>query len=83
MKIIATVIKGKCLGGYYKVGDRFEIEGDLMPGGICAGALLTMVPMIIGLQNGAKYRWEKDKDKAIIHCADEPGITIEIRRVEE
>lgn len=83
MKIIATVIKGKCLGGHHKVGDRFEIKGDLMPGNICAGALLTMVPMVIGLQNGAKYRWEKDKDRAIIHCADEPGITIEIKRAKK
>lgn len=81
MKIIATVIKGKCQGGYYKVGDHFEIDGDLVPAGICSGALLTILPIIIGLQNGAKYRWEKDKDRAVIHCADEPGLTIEIKRV--
>ncbi len=83
MKIIATVVKGKCLGGYHKVGDIFEITGDRMPGGICMGALLNMVPMVIGLQNGAKYRWEEDKDKATFHCADEPGLTFELRRVKE
>jgi uncharacterized repeat protein (TIGR04076 family) len=83
MKIIATVIKGKCQGGYHKIGDQFKVEGDLIPGGICSGALLTMIPAIIGLQNGAKYRWEKDKDKTIVHCADEPGISIELERVEE
>ena len=82
MKIIATVIKGKCLGGYHKIGDSFEIDGDLLPGGICLGAVFAIAPIILGLKNGAEYSWEKDKSKVHIHCGDDPGIVFEIKKVE-
>ena len=82
-KVIVKVIKGKCLGGYHKVGDVFEFKGDLIPGGICSGAMFSLLPIVLALQNEAKLRWEEDKDKAIIHCADEPGLVFEVRRIEE
>ncbi|MEW5760408.1 MAG: hypothetical protein AB1779_06555 [Candidatus Thermoplasmatota archaeon] len=69
VKVIATVKRGKCLGG------------DLMPGEICIGALIPMLPIVLGLQNGAEFPWEPDKNVFYAGCLDEKNmLRLEIRR---
>lgn len=82
VKVVITV-KKDCPWGYHKEGDRFEVEGDLMPGGICIGALFATLPVLLGLQHGAQYAWAKDKDKLLIHCPDPGGMTIELKRMKK
>jgi uncharacterized repeat protein (TIGR04076 family) len=81
-KVLVRVVGGKCQGGYHKKGDTFEIdyENPMTPGGMCFGAFLSVFPYIIILLGDGGFRWEKDKNKARIHCGDPKGIILEIEK---
>ena len=83
-KILVRVVRGKCQGGYHKIGDTFEIDFDdpLTPQGLCLYAFGSIFPYIMILLNGGEFRWEKAKTRTTIQCPDPRGITLEIEKME-
>ncbi len=81
-KVIATVKSGKCNQGFHKVGDSFVI-GELTPEGMCTSAFNAIFPLILVLQCGGKFFWEKDPYVTYACCPDDVGLVFEIRLAEE
>ena len=49
-KVLLTVTRSGCRGGYHKTGDKFLVE-DLCPP-LCHELWNTIYPMVYALQNG-------------------------------
>jgi uncharacterized repeat protein (TIGR04076 family) len=58
----------KCPAGH-KVGDEFLV-GNLSPGGICVGALSSLLPFILTLKFGGSFFWEKKAGEGTFCCPD-------------
>ena len=83
-KILVKVVRGKCQGGYHRIGDIFEIDYDdaLTPQGMCLGAFGSVFPYIMILLGDGEFRWEeKTKTKTRVSCGDPKGIILEIERI--
>jgi len=80
-KVIVKAIEGECQGGFHKIGDEFEFTRT-SPGGLCLGALGTILPYVRVLLCGGEFRWAPQKTKTRIHCPDPKGIVLEIEKVE-
>jgi uncharacterized repeat protein (TIGR04076 family) len=80
-KILIRVVKGKCDGGYHKIGDTFEIDAEdpLTPQGICIDAFNSILPSIMVLSCDGNFSWEETKTKTRIHCPGK-GIVLEIEK---
>jgi len=81
-KILIRVVRGKCQGGYHKIGEIFEIDYDdpMTPQGMCLGAFGSIFPYIMVLSCDGEFSWEKTKTKTRIHCPDPEGIILEIEK---
>lgn len=79
------VVKGKCQGGYHKIGDLWEIDYDdaMTPEGMCFGAFGAVFPYIMILLGDGVFRWEDTeiKTRTRISCADPKGIVLEVKKV--
>jgi uncharacterized repeat protein (TIGR04076 family) len=79
MPVEITITKGKCQGGYHKIGDKFIVD-HLTPT-MCLGAWNAIAPYVTTLLCDGNFPWEKEKGMGTIHCPDPKGITIEIKRI--
>jgi uncharacterized repeat protein (TIGR04076 family) len=76
--VIVKVVGGTCNQGFHKVGDEFLV-GNFTPGGFCTSAFSTIFPLILTLQCGGKFFWEKDGEVTRASCPDDTGLIFEIR----
>jgi uncharacterized repeat protein (TIGR04076 family) len=81
-KVVATVKSGTCNQGFHRVGDSFVI-GELTPSGMCTSAFDAIFPLILVLQSGGKYFWEKDPQVTYASCPDDTGLVFEIKLAED
>ena len=81
-KVVVKVVRGRCQGGYHKVGDVFEIDSKdaLTPGGMCLGAWGSVFPYVMVLLCDGKFHWSDDRKRTTVSCADPEGITMEVSR---
>jgi len=77
-KVICKVAAGQCNEGLHKVGDEYVV-GNCTPEGICTSAFASIFPLILTIQTGGKFFWEKDKQVTRAACPDDNGIIFEIR----
>ncbi len=81
MAVRITVIKGKCQGNHHQTGHEFVVD-QTTPEGMCLGAWDAVSPYVMTLLFGGNFPWEKEKGRAVIHCPDPKGITLEILRID-
>jgi uncharacterized repeat protein (TIGR04076 family) len=79
MPVEISIVKGKCQGGYHKLGDKFIVDHLTPP--MCLGAWNAIAPYVTTLLYDGNFPWEKEKGTATIHCPDPKGIALEIRRI--
>ncbi|RKZ22399.1 hypothetical protein DRQ16_02435 [bacterium] len=77
-KVIVKVVGGECNQGFHKVGDSWEV-GDFTPCGMCTSAFASIFPLILVLQTGGKFFWEKDENVTYASCPDDKGLIFEIK----
>lgn len=53
----------------HKVGDSWTTDGR-SPGGICMGALNTLIPAISTLRFGGNFPWMKTQGEGFFACPD-------------
>ena len=72
----------KCPAGH-RVGDEF-IVGNLSPGGMCMGALSSLLPFIHTLKFGGNFFWEKKAGEGTFCCPDPEVVnTFRLERLGE
>ena len=81
-KVKCKIVDGHCNQGLNKVGQEF-IVGDYTPEGICTSAFASIFPLILSLQTGGEFFWEKDKKVTRAACPDDDGVVFEISAIEE
>ncbi len=80
VKIIDIQGNGDCSYGH-KVGEQFRIPDER--GKICSAAYYALYPYINGLNYGASFPWEEDKDSCTIGCPDyKNSVVFKITRKE-
>ncbi len=67
IEVINILEAGKCNFGH-QIGDLFNYPED--KGKLCSAAWHIMYPYISGLEFGASYPWEEDKDSITLCCPD-------------
>jgi len=77
-KVLCKVVSGTCNEGLHKVGDEFVV-GNYTPEGLCTSAFASIFPLILALQTGGKFFWEKDKKVTRAACPDDDGVVFEIK----
>lgn len=77
-KVSCKVVAGRCNQGFHKVCDEYVV-GDLTPEGICTSAFASIFPLILAIQTGGAFFWEKDKQVTRAACPDDDGVIFEIR----
>ncbi|MBN2379183.1 TIGR04076 family protein [candidate division WOR-3 bacterium] len=80
-KVISKVVGGRCNQGFHEVGDEYVV-GDLTPEGICTSAFASIFPLILALQTGGKFLWEKDNQVTRAAYPDDDWTIFEIRSLE-
>ncbi len=71
-------VNGYCSDGY-KEGDKFIFNGFRTPDGFCGGAYTTLFPIIVALQSGAKFDFEKNPHcKTKMACPDNGNIIFKV-----
>ncbi len=69
-----------CPAGH-KVGDEFLIERR-SPGGMCMGALNSLMPFITTLRFGGSFPWEKEEGVGTFCCPDPEVVnTFRLERI--
>ena len=60
-RFVITVerVNGHCTYSY-REGDKFILNGFDTPDGFCGGAYTTLFPIIVALNSGARFNFEKD-----------------------
>lgn len=71
-------VNGHCTYGY-KVGDIFIFNGFDTPNAFCGGAYTMLFPLIVALQSGARFTFEKNPlCKTKMACPDNGNIIFKI-----
>lgn len=69
-------VNGHCSYSY-KVGDKLIFNGFNTPNAFCGGAYSTLFPIIVALNSGARFSFEKDPMcKTKMACLDNGGNVI-------
>jgi len=75
--------KGVC-GAGHKVGDKWIVNGSLVPGGMCGAAYHVLYPDIRVYRFGGILPWTKDPDVCQIACPDnENPVVFQIKRIKK
>jgi len=77
-KVVCRVVAGRCNEGLHKVGDEYVV-GAYTPEGICTSAFASIFPLVLALQTGGRFFWEKDGKVTRAACPDDEGVVFEIR----
>lgn len=76
-------VNGHCSHGY-RVGDRIQLNGLDTPAGFCGGAYTTLFPIVVALNCGARFGFERDPlCKTGMACPDNGYVVFKVRLVEE
>jgi len=68
----------------YKVGDKFIFNGFDTPNAFCGGAYTTLFPIIVALNSGARFNFEKDPIcKTKMACPDNGNIIFTVKLLSE
>ena len=76
------VVSGKCNQGFHNIGDTYTV-GNVTPAGICTSAFASIFPLILTLQCGGEFFWEKNKRVTCASCPDDTGVIFEIKYPDE
>jgi len=76
-KVKVKVVGGECNQHFHQIGDEWVIE-NFTPKGMCTSAFAAIFPLILTLQCGGEYFWEKDKKVTRAICPDDKGLIFEI-----
>lgn len=81
-RIIIEVIEKKGGTGCentYRIGQKWEINGSSLPGGICIGAMSALLPWITCIKYGARMPWSEPGHINV--CCTDPDhpVVFEIR----
>ena len=72
-------VNGKCSYSY-QAGDRFIFNGFDTPNAFCGGAYTTLFPIIVALNSGARFGFEKDPlCKTRMACPDNGNVIFSVR----
>jgi len=74
VKITLVSQRKKCHAGH-RVGDEFVV-GRHSPGGLCMGALASLLPYITTLRFGGSFPWEKNGDEGTFCCPDPEVLNV-------
>lgn len=68
-------IHGKCKRGYKK-GDTFHFHGLDTPNKFCGGAYTVLYPILLTLQSGGKFTFEKNPTQRTAISCPEGGTVL-------
>jgi len=79
VKVKIKVVDGECNQHFHKIGDTWEVE-NFTPCGLCTSAFSAIFPLILTLQCGGKFHWEKNPEVTRAICPDDKGLVFEISK---
>lgn len=69
IEIVEIQGSGGCSYGH-KVGDRFEVQANEQPAGLCAWAFNSIFPFLTVLRFGGSLPWEEEGEAKV--CCPDP-----------
>jgi uncharacterized repeat protein (TIGR04076 family) len=76
-------VNGYCTYSYKK-GDKFIFHGFDTPSGFCGGAYTMLFPIIVALNSGARFHFEKNPlCKTKMACPDNGNIIFKVTLLDE
>jgi len=83
LEIEVEAVNGHCVNGY-KVGQKIQLSGMNTPDhAFCGGAYTLLFPLIVALNSGSKFDFEKNPYcKTKMACPDNGNVIFKITKLE-
>ena len=76
-------VNGYCSAAY-KEGERFLFEGYNTPADFCGGAYTMLFPILVALNSGARFDFEKNPySKSRMACPDNGNVIFTVTLLED